>query len=114
MPDELQTAEIPSRAAMQPASAATAVIPVQPSARVLPSWAAGALGVLTLALAVPGAIVAGFATGGLGVPPFLVAVATVCSSLAPLVGAGAYWAAGGNPLDLMPKKTGAPPEPPKQ
>lgn len=104
MSDDLQTGTIPARTTMQPASSTTAVQPVAGPQRVMPSWAAGALGVLTLALAVPGVIVTGFSTGGLGVPPLLVGVAAVCSALAPLVGAGAYWAAGGDPRDLMPAK----------
>lgn len=93
--------ELPARIAMDPARNGGPPA-VQP--RTLPSWLAGLLGVLTAALAVPGVIVAGLGSAGLAVPPLLAGAAVVASALSPLVGAGAYWAAGGDPRDVLPRK----------
>lgn len=81
------------------------VVPVAPKTGfTLPSWVSTLLGILTAIAAVPALIVAGLASGGIAIPAFLTVAAGIGSGLAPLLGAFAFWAAGGDPLTALRKQ----------
>lgn len=67
----------------------------------MPPWLASVLGITTLVLGAPAAVALVLTSGGLAVPPLLATIAGIGSALAPLTTAGAFWAAGGSPSDLL-------------
>jgi hypothetical protein len=81
--------------------AADARVAPQKQPAVLRPALAGALGLLTILAAAPGAMLAGFLASGTAPPLWLATAAAIGTGLSSLLAAGAYWAAGGNPLDIL-------------
>lgn len=69
-----------------------------------PSWLGGLLGSLALLAGVPVAVVAALPTAGLAVPAWLATMAIVGGAVSPVFTGLAFWAQGGNPLELVARR----------
>lgn len=73
---------------------------VKPVPKTLPPVVSGLLGVFALLLAVPGAVIIAL-PASVTAPVWLVTASGVCAALTPFFAGLAFWANGGNPLDLL-------------
>lgn len=88
----------------------TRTAPVAPRAVALPPAVAGVLGVLALVAAVPAALVAAWPAAVM-MPAWIGTAAAIGGALTPFFTGLAFWAQGGNPLDLVTRKPAAAPSP---